>query len=178
MEHNHIERLTALLVWLRSKRWVRAQDMADRFGVSLRTIYRDIRVLERAGIPIGSEAGKGYFIVEGYHLPPVMFTQSEAGALLMALKLVEEFGDNSLKQHLLDAMTKIRSVLRTADRDYLESVERHIMVINPTKMEQIQGFGHWLSKLQDALAARKVVRLIYHGSGRGEETAAMWSLLG
>jgi len=43
--------------------------MADRFEIKLRTVYRDVRALMEAGVPIGSEAGKGYFIVDGYHLP-------------------------------------------------------------------------------------------------------------
>ncbi len=79
---NRIDRLSAILIQLQSKQVVKAQEVADRFGISLRTVYRDIKSLEEAGIPIGAEAGKGYFIMDGYHLPPVMFTKEEASALL------------------------------------------------------------------------------------------------
>ncbi len=67
---NRIDRLTAILIQLQGKRIVKAQDISDRFDISLRTVYRDVRALMEAGVPIGSEAGTGYYIVDGYHLPP------------------------------------------------------------------------------------------------------------
>ncbi|MCZ8215142.1 MAG: HTH domain-containing protein, partial [Cyclobacteriaceae bacterium] len=68
---NRIDRLTAILIHLQSKRVVKSEELADRFNISQRTVYRDVKALMEAGVPIGSEAGKGYFIVDGYHLPPV-----------------------------------------------------------------------------------------------------------
>src|ERR687897_2699091 len=94
---NRIDRLTAILIQLQTKRVVKAEEIADRFEISLRTVYRDVRALMEAGVPIGSEAGKGYFIVDGYHLPPVMFTTDEASALMLAGKLVEKMTDNSVR---------------------------------------------------------------------------------
>ena len=61
---NRIDRLQAILIQLQSKKVITAQEMADRFEVSLRTIYRDIRALEEGGVPIGAEAGIGYFLSE------------------------------------------------------------------------------------------------------------------
>ncbi len=87
-----------MLIQLQSKRVVKAQEMADRFGISLRTVYRDVKTLEEAGIPVIGEAGIGYSIMEGYRLPPVMFTQEEATALLTAEKLVEKLTDASTRQ--------------------------------------------------------------------------------
>ena len=68
---NRINRVTSILIQLQSKKIIPAKEIAQRFNISLRTVYRDIRTLEEAGIPIGSEAGKGYFLVEGFLLPPV-----------------------------------------------------------------------------------------------------------
>src|SRR5882672_8075758 len=95
---NRIDRLTAILIHLQTKRVVRAEEIASRFGMSLRTVYRDVKALMEAGVPIGSEAGKGYFIVDGFHLPPVMFSQEEASAILLAGKLVEKMTDESIRQ--------------------------------------------------------------------------------
>ena len=81
------DRIVAILVKLQSKRIVKAQELADKFDVSLRTIYRDVRTLEAAGIPIVSEAGVGYSIMEGYRLPPVMFTKEEASSFVAAESL-------------------------------------------------------------------------------------------
>src|SRR5690606_29820704 len=60
---NRFDRITAILIQLQSRTVVRAQDIADRFNVSLRTVYRDIRSLEEAGLPLLGEAGKGYTIM-------------------------------------------------------------------------------------------------------------------
>ncbi|MEL7062687.1 MAG: HTH domain-containing protein, partial [Bacteroidota bacterium] len=80
-EKPRLSRLTAILTQLQSKRLVTAKALAERHNVSIRTIYRDIRTLEQSGIPIVTEEGKGYSIMEGYHLPPVVFTEDEANAL-------------------------------------------------------------------------------------------------
>src|SRR5689334_22898242 len=107
---NRIDRLTAILIQLQSKRIVKAKEIAERFDISLRTVYRDIRALEEAGISIGSDAGIGYYLSEGYHLPPVMFTIEEASALITAGKLMEEFSDLHLKKHFDSALYKIKAI--------------------------------------------------------------------
>ena len=66
-----LDRVTAILTQLQSKPLVRAQDLAKKFEVSVRTIYRDVKTLENAGIPIIGEAGSGYSLMEGHKLPPV-----------------------------------------------------------------------------------------------------------
>ena len=78
---NRIDRLVALIVLLQSKKLIRGKEIADYFNVSLRTVYRDINAICEAGVPVAAEAGEGYSIMEGYHLPPVMFTTDEAAAL-------------------------------------------------------------------------------------------------
>ena len=69
-----LSRLTAILTQLQSKRIVTATSLAEKFDVNVRTIYRDIKALEESGVPIYTEEGKGYSLVEGYRIPPVMFT--------------------------------------------------------------------------------------------------------
>ena len=79
-----LTRLTSILTQLQSKRLVTATKLAGKFGVSVRTIYRDIRALESAGIPIITEEGKGFSLMDGYRLPPIMLTETEANALITA----------------------------------------------------------------------------------------------
>jgi predicted DNA-binding transcriptional regulator YafY len=123
---NRIDRLTAILIQLQSKRIVKAEEIAERFEISLRTVYRDVKSLMEGGVPIGSEAGKGYFIVDGYHLPPVMFNQEEASALLLAGKLVERMTDHSVRKAFESALLKIKSVLNDAEKDYLEMLQTSV----------------------------------------------------
>lgn len=71
-EKPRLARLTAILTQLQSKRMVTAGELAERHDVSIRTIYRDVRTLEKSGIPILTEEGKGYRIMDGYKMAPVM----------------------------------------------------------------------------------------------------------
>jgi DNA-binding Lrp family transcriptional regulator len=102
--------------------------IAGRFGVSVRTVYRDIRTLEAAGIPIGSDAGLGYYLVEGYRLPPFKFSLKEVAALITAGKLIDRFKEPSLKEDFDSAMYKIKAVLNTRDRDYAEELQNLISI--------------------------------------------------
>lgn len=167
---NRIDRLTAILIQLQSKKVVTAQEVADRFDISLRTVYRDIRALEDAGIPIGAEAGKGYFIMEGYHLPPVMFTQQEANALVLGAKLIEGQTDVSIKRNFTEAMLKIKSVLKNSEKDEIEKLESQIVVRHLPQVEK-EGFpNNFLTTIQQALIDRSVLRFRYYSSFSGDFT--------
>ncbi|WP_255577376.1 YafY family protein [Elizabethkingia sp. JS20170427COW] len=83
-----LSRLTAILTKLQTKRLLTASFLAEKFNVSTRTIYRDIKALEDAGVAIITEEGKGYSLMEGYKIPPIMFTENQANALILAEQLV------------------------------------------------------------------------------------------
>jgi len=95
-EKTRLARLSAIVTQLQSKSIVTAKAIADRHNVSIRTVYRDIRTLEQSGIPIITEEGKGYSILDGYSLPPIMFTEAEALALITAEQLIGRNNDQSL----------------------------------------------------------------------------------
>jgi predicted DNA-binding transcriptional regulator YafY len=157
---NRIDRLTAILIHLQTKRVVKAEEIAERFEMSLRTVYRDVKALMEAGVPIGSEAGKGYFIVDGYHLPPVMFTQDEASAMLLAGKLVEKMTDKSIKEAFESALLKIKAVLSDSGKDHLEDLYSHIEVLRSPR-EEYQFPNHFLTDIQRAVVEKEVMRLEY-----------------
>lgn len=125
-----LDRVTAILTQLQSKPVVRAQDLAEKFDVSIRTIYRDIKTLENAGIPIVGEAGNGYSLMDGYKLPPVMFTKEEVLSFITAEKLMQKFSHQSLGNHYQTAMEKVRSVLRYSDKSLIQNIEKQIDVFN------------------------------------------------
>src|SRR6187431_461604 len=127
---NRIDRLAAILIQLQSRPLVKAQDIAEKFSISLRTVYRDVKALEEAGVPVIGEAGTGYRLMEGYKLPPVMFNQDEASALLTASKLMQSMSDENSARHYVSALDKIRAVLRVAEKDHLDEIDQHIAVIS------------------------------------------------
>lgn len=130
---NRIDRITAILIHLQSKRIVTAGEISRRFGISIRTVYRDIRTLEAAGIPIGSEAGLGYYLVEGYRLPPLKFSLKEVAALITAGKLVDRLDEPSLKADFDSALFKIKAVLNEPEKDYIEKLQELISNEEPGK---------------------------------------------
>lgn len=160
---NRFDRITAILIQLQTKKVVKAQDLADRFGTSLRTIYRDIRTLEEAGVPLYGEAGIGYSIVDGYRLPPVMFTQEEAIAFVTAEKLMGKFTDSALNTNFSSAMYKIKAVLRGTEKDLVENLEEQILVIERPKNSTPSA--NILDVLLKSIAEKKVVKMIYKAFG-------------
>ncbi|MES2655904.1 MAG: YafY family protein [Bacteroidota bacterium] len=107
-----LSRLTAILTQLQTKRLLTAPELANKFSVSIRTIYRDIRALEQAGVPVIAEEGKGYSLMEGYKIPPVMFTENQANALILAEQLVLKNKDASFVKDYSEAIDIIKAVLK------------------------------------------------------------------
>ena len=104
---NRIDRLLGILTILQSKKYVPAEKLADKFHISVRTVYRDVKALGELGIPVSFEPNRGYFIVNGYFLPPVSFTTDEANALLLIEAIVEGFSDKSIQHHYSNVLNKI-----------------------------------------------------------------------
>ena len=136
---NRLDRLAGILVKLQSNKTLTAQELSRAFGVCVRTVYRDIRSLETAGIPIGAEAGKGYFLAEGYCLPPVSLTPEEASALLIASKLAVHMTDASTAQNIRSAVSKIRAVLKDDVKDYLLTIDEKVSVCDGSPQPPIQA---------------------------------------
>lgn len=154
-----ISRLTAILTQLQTKRVITSAAMAEKFGVSVRTIYRDVKALEHAGVPIITEDGKGYSLMEGYRIPPVMFTENEANALITLEQIVLKNSDSSLITAYTDAISKIKSVLLYKAQDKIELLANRI-AISPAMQNKRTSSS--LTVIQNALTAFKVLKLIYH----------------
>jgi predicted DNA-binding transcriptional regulator YafY len=167
---NRVDRLLALILLLQSKRVITADEMARHFELSVRTIYRDLDALGEAGVPIAAEAGVGYSLVKGYHLPPVMFTAEEASALSTGGQLVAHLTDSSLSKHMDSALLKIRSVLPANHRDYLDRLERSTAVVARSTNGVPNLAGDTLIPIQRAIAERRVLAMEYEGGQRREIT--------
>ncbi|WP_367867381.1 helix-turn-helix transcriptional regulator [Pedobacter sp. WC2423] len=155
---NRLSRLAAILTQLQTKRIMTAPELADKFAVSIRTIYRDIRTLEQSGVPVLTQDGKGYTLMEGYRIPPVMFTEKQANALILAEQLVLKNKDASFVKDYTEAIEKIKAVLGHQVKDkanLLAERTRFSQNINSEKN------SNNLSDLQFALTNYLVVKIGY-----------------
>lgn len=167
---NRIDRLSAILIQLQSRKNTRAQDIANRYEISLRTVYRDIRSLEEAGVPIIGKAGRGYSLADGYRLPPLMFTHEEATAFITAEKLVMSLTDQENSKSYTLAMDKIRAVLKRTDKDYLEDLDEKVKVIKSKRNPQHKEHANPLQIILKAISNKKVMHMTYYSYYRQEQT--------
>ncbi len=153
-----LSRLVALLNQLQTKRLLTATELATKFSVSVRTIYRDINALEQSGVPIITEDGKGYTLMEGYKIPPVMFTEKQANALIIAEQLVLKNKDASFVKDFTAAIDKIKAVLASTVKDKATLIsERTRFSQNGTQEKSSNN----LSDLQFALTNFCVTKIKY-----------------
>ena len=165
---NRIDRLAAIIIQLQSRPLVKAQDIADKFSISLRTVYRDVHALEEAGVPVIGEAGIGYRLMEGYKLPPVMFNPDEVSAMLTASKLMQSMSDENSSNHYISALDKIKAVLRLAEKDHIEEINEHVAVVShPTFAYEKPAQLH-LPKILRAISTSKVVEMNYTSIEKNE----------
>lgn len=157
------DRIVEILIQLQSRRLVRAQDLADHFQVSLRTIYRDIKSLEQAGVPLIGEAGLGYSLVDGYRLPPVSFSKEEALSFASTEKIVHPYLDQQTARVYRTAISKIRAVLKRGDTDLLDILEGQIMVNTQGPALFPERVPHVLSSAVEAIASKRRLSISYQG---------------
>ncbi len=157
-EKPRLSRLTAILTQLQSSRIVTAKTLAEKHDVSIRTIYRDIRTLEKSGVPIITEEGKGYSMMEGYQLPPVMFTEDEANALITAEQLILKNKDASFVQHYSEAILKIKALLKGSQKDKASLLTDRIYF---TDNFLHQRTSNDLMRIQSALTNFQVLNIDY-----------------
>jgi len=145
---SQLSRLIATLTLLKSKRILTATELAQKFDISIRTVYRDIRKLEHAGVPIITIEGRGYTLMDGYSVAPVQFTEKQANALITAMHLVNQTQDSSFIQNFEEALIKVKSVFRTSIQEKSELLNDKIHVFD-TKYENIASNA--LSEIQLAI---------------------------
>src|SRR5262245_23521101 len=106
------DRLFQIVNVLRRRRTATtAAHLAERLGVSERTVYRDIRDLALAGTPNDGEAGVGYRIRPGYDLPPLMFDRDEIQAIVLGARIVRRFGDPALARASDAILAKVAAIV-------------------------------------------------------------------
>lgn len=158
---NRIDRLTAIIIYLEGRQRVTIEELADRYSISERTVFRDLKALQEAGVPITSEPGAGYYIVKGYHLPPVMFNKNEAASLLAGERLMQKWSNSELSKSYLSALDKIRSTLPSEDKEYFEELDKLIKVFPHQNKKESTTDDHIFTFLQNAIFKKEVIKIDY-----------------
>ena len=154
------DRLFQIVQLIRGRRLTTAAFLAGRLEVSERTVYRDIADLQRQGVPLEGEAGIGYRLGQGFDLPPLMFTQDEARALVAAARLAQSWVDPALGASIDGALGKILSVLPMASRVAAESLALYAPAIALDDVTRAH-----LRTLREAVQARRKLWLDYRDEG-------------
>jgi predicted DNA-binding transcriptional regulator YafY len=150
------DRLFHLIQLIRGRRLTTAAFLAARLEVSERTVYRDVADLQHQGVPIEGEAGVGYRLGTGFELPPLMFSEGEARALVAATRLAQAWLDPALARDAEQALGKILSILPRQTRAAAESLALYApsFSVDPAVQQQLQT-------LREAVQARRSVTLAY-----------------
>lgn len=158
---NRIDRLFGISTMLQSNRFTSAEKISEKFNISLRTVYRDLKSLNEQGIPIAFEPKKGYYLINGYFLPPISFNIEEANALILVEHLLNAFSDKSIQNHYQSALEKVKSVLKPSQKEKIESLAEKIKFQIPERLTN--DYEH-LSCLQSAILSKNVVQFDYQNA--------------
>lgn len=164
------ERLLDLLQALRRRtRAVSARTLAQEFGVTIRTIYRDLGTLQAQGAPIEGEAGVGYLLRPGYTLPPLMFTSEELEALVLGARWVISRGDPTLGKAARNSLAKINAVLTPGLRDELDATT---LIVAPSGQAKVDGVK--TAMVRASIRGDEKLLLDYEDQGGGRSARTVW----
>lgn len=154
---NRIDRLVGILTTLQSRRHSSAEFLSDKYQISTRTVYRDIKALGEVGVPIGLEPQQGYFIVQGYFLAPISLTTEEANALILMTALADKFADKPTSKATQSAIEKIKSVLNGSDKEKVDLLHSNVRVYAP----DAENPGDTLGIIQSSIVNKQVLTIEY-----------------
>lgn len=155
---NRIERLVAILTTLQSKKSVKAEFIAEKYRISIRTVYRDLKALSEMGVPLSFENKKGYSIMQGFFLAPVSLTSEEANALILMVSLSEKFADITIKRNANNALDKIKSVLKTDEKEKADLLHNRIRIYQKSEDNQQTDY---LTDIQNAIVNKWILKISY-----------------
>jgi predicted DNA-binding transcriptional regulator YafY len=127
--NNTATRLITLIFLLQNKPNQKASELAEKLGVSLRTVHRYFGMLDDMGIPIYAERGPygGFSLVRGYKIPPLIFSLQEAVAVYLGTSLVSEMWGELYRDAAQGALAKLENILPNEQRSEIEWAGRSLI---------------------------------------------------
>ncbi|UVI27730.1 helix-turn-helix transcriptional regulator [Paenibacillus spongiae] len=159
------KRQLKLMMTVNRKRRFKVQELADEFGVSKRTILRDLQELSELGVPLYSQVGPhgGYQVVRERVLPPIAFAEDEAVAMFFAVHALRHYSSLPFEAESASALNKFYLHMPGDVRDRIDSMKDRVDFITPTR----RGEAPCLSILLDAAIHRKVLVIEYKSKDEG-----------
>jgi len=162
-----IERMLGIVVILLNRRKITAKELADRFEISLRTVYRDIEAINMAGIPVLSSQGVdgGYYIPENYKLGKHYLSTSDIKSILSALKGM----NNAINdREVALVLEKIEGLVPVHEKSEAGSIDEYI-VFDSDPWIRSKRYSKTVQSLYEAVKGRNVVEIRYV-DGKGQES--------
>ena len=168
---NRIDRLFSITTRLQASGYLRAADLASIYEVSIRTIYRDIAALSESGVPIVSLPGRGYSLVDGYFLPPLLLSSREATALVLGARLLAGQANAEIASAAEESVAKILAVMSDDTRRELRELDDVFdLATSPELQSRLDVGNERVRALWLAILERRLTTLHYFGRNRVQET--------
>lgn len=153
------KRLLELMMTVNRKRRFKVKELADEFGVSKRTILRDLQELSELGVPLYSEVGPhgGYQVLRERVLPPIAFTEEEAVAMFFAVHALRHYSSLPFEAESASALNKFYLYMPGDIRDRIDSMKNRVDFVTPSR----RGKAPFLAILLNAAIHRKVLVVKY-----------------
>src|SRR5574342_888957 len=159
---NSATRLITLIFLLQNQPNQKASELAEKLGVSLRTIHRYFEMLDEMGIPVYSERGPygGFSLVRGYKMPPLVFTLEEAVAVVLGTGIVEEMWGDLYREAARGALAKLENLL-PEEQGREVTWARQSLVATGMHRADMQAQTPALEKLRRAIREHRSVTMNY-----------------
>lgn len=166
---NRTERLLELLQILRAQRYpITASTLSERLGISVRSLYRDIKTLQHQGVCIEGGAGIGYIIKSDFHLPPLNLSHEEINAITLGLNWVSHNTDNDFKNIARKALAKIHAVVPNKLKNLIESQS---YLTGPSEKNEI-----FFEDIRNAIKNRKRIKITYRNKQDVYSSRIIWPI--
>ncbi|EKK3985118.1 MULTISPECIES: helix-turn-helix transcriptional regulator [Cronobacter] len=163
------ERLLELLQILRAQRYpITASTLSERLGISVRSLYRDIKTLQHQGVRIEGEAGIGYIVKSDFHLPPLNLSHEEINAITLGLNWVSHNTDYDFKNTARSALAKIHAVIPDELKVLIESQS---YLIGPSENNEI-----FFEDIRNAIKKRKRIKIKYCDKKDNYSSRVIWPI--
>lgn len=162
------QRLIELMMVINMKKNVTVNELAEEFGISPRTITRDLRDLSELGFPIYSVQGRGggYRLLRDRMLPPIGFLESEAIAIFLACQSLQYFGSLPFEESSNSALRKFYHYLPADVKEQIGRLKDKVVIWNPHRSMSSEDLGTLLK----AVMTRSVVTIRYRSSEQGDSS--------